>query len=568
MKKRFGFNFILIVSAALIMFIVGSILLVRHNFNKITEMNIRYYLEIVKTDYLEGMDPDVIIDRHEGIEDYIRITFMDVDGNVIADSAADVLENHLDRPEFVNVGETFIRESATLSRRMMYLAYQFTDNNYVRVAIPLNSVLPFLNDFSGLSLLLASAILVIVVILNGIMVKQTMKPFQNLTKSLKDVANGNYSELLPVEKYSEINALLNEINDINKNISETIKSLNNEKQKTDFLLEHINQGVCVLDNQGNVIMANRFLRELFNFNDEAHYLKHYRFLFHDKQIDQAIEKTQKAQSGTTIVIEIGEAFYSVTVTHVDKSWRGVPGIFLSFNDVTAVKNIENLKRDFFVNASHELKSPLTSIMGSAEIIASGLIKDEANIIDLSKRIFEDSKRMNKLVFDMLTLSKYENYMPEAAYSSVNLKTIIKEVFSNLGLLAKNKKIELIDESDDIKINASHEHMTQLLGNLVENAVFYGKENGYVKVGAKSEPGKIIIEVADNGIGIPKADQNRVFERFYRVDKARSFKTGGTGLGLSIVKHLVLVYQGQIEVESKEDVGTKMSITIPVFNTSK
>jgi two-component system phosphate regulon sensor histidine kinase PhoR len=296
-------------------------------------------------------------------------------------------------------------------------------------------------------------------------------------------------------------------------------------------------------------------------------MKHYRYLFHNNQLHEAIEKSLKTQSNATIVIESAESFYSVNVAFIEKSWRDVPGVLLSFNDVTAIKNIENLKRDFFINASHELKSPLTSIMGSSEIIASGLVKDEESIGDLSQRIFMEAKRMNKLVYDMLTLSKYENYTPEATYSSVNLKTVVNEVFASLKLLAQAKRIELIDESTSTELNASHEQMTQLLRNLVENAIFYGKEDGFVKVIINKESTKVKIEVIDNGIGIPKAEQSRVFERFYRIDKARSNKTGGTGLGLSIVKHIVLIYQGQIEVESNEKEGTKMIITIPLFKTN-
>ncbi len=553
---------ILIVCLALAVSLVGSFLLVRNNLNKVTEFNLRYYLEIVLTDYESGDDVDDIIVKYADVEEYLRITFMDETGEVLGDSSADELENHLTRPEFVNPGETFIRESATLNKKMMYLAHQFADHNYVRVSVPLGSVLPFLNDFVALSILVAFAIALVAIFVSKPLIDKTLAPFRDLKTVLNDVYMGKYRELLPISKYEEINGILLEINDLNRMISENIVTLNKEKQKSDFLLDHMNQGLCVLDSNGNVILVNKYLKNLFHFNAENHLFKNYNFLLHDNVIQEAIEKVYRTKGSHTAIIEIEQAYFSVIVSHVEKDWNNQVALVLIFADVTMIKNIETLKRDFFVNASHELKSPLTAIMGSADLIASGLVKNKEEIFDLSKRILEESNRMNRLVLDMLDLSKYENYLPLKVATNIELSRVVHDVLEKVSEMAKTRNIELQDESQPVYFNANQEHLEQLLRNLVENSIQYGVDSGYVKVRTAENPEAIVIEVEDNGIGIPQAEQGRIFERFYRVDKARSKKSGGTGLGLSIVKHIVLIYQGKIEVESSEGKGTLMRVIFP------
>jgi len=564
MRRKIGLEFILVVSVALVAFLVGSFFLVRHNLNKVTELNLRYYLDIVKLDYESGMPESEIVDKYTSLEGYIRITFMDQYGNVTIDSSAEDLENHLTntRPEFTNLGVAYIRESATLNKQMMYLAYQFPDTTYLRLAIPINSILPFLNDFIGLSFVIAVIIAVMAFLLSKSLISRTMAPFKELKTALNNVSQGKYHELLPVSKYGEINEILVEINDINQIISDNISSLNLEKQKIDFLLDHMNQGLCVLDRTENVVLVNNHLINLFHFSEAQHMYRNYTFLFRHPLLQQTIAKTYKTKSSATIIIEVEASYYSVSVSYIEKDWNSQFGILLIFSDVTMIKNIEILKRDFFANASHELKSPLTSIMGSSELIVSGIVKDPEGVVDLAARILEDSKRMSKLVLDMLTLSKYENYIPMKANIAIDLQAVVGDVLEKLEPLALARRIKIIDESEPIYMNANQEHMEQLIRNLAENSIQYGIDSGWVRVKLSEDDQKVVIEVTDNGIGIPVADQSRVFERFYRVDKARSKKSGGTGLGLSIVKHIALIYQASIEMESEEGKGTTITITFP------
>lgn len=562
MRKKISWQFLLLICLSLTLFLIGTFFIVKNNMNQLTEANLNYYLDMITIEYEEGNSPSEVVQKYESIKDYLRITVMDSAGIVLADSLAENLENHLSRPEFASPGTTYIRTSATLNQSMMYLATQLTDTNYIRVAIPIGSILPFLNDFVGLSIVIALAIASISFILSGPFIASAMKPFQDLKRVLNDVSTGHYQELLPVSSYSEINGIINEINDISQMISANILSLHQEKQKTDFLLDHTNQGLCILDHDGNVLLANRYLQNLFLFNKETHLYKNYQYLFRNIAIQDAIQKAYLTGRSTTTVIDVEASYFSVIVSYVEKDWNGLPGVVLIFTDVTMVKNVENLKRDFFINASHELKSPLTSIMGSSEIIVSGLVKDSDGIVDLATRILNDSKRMSNLVMDMLNLSKYENYIPLTANTPIDLQQVVKSVFDSLRGVSEAKSIRLIDESKPVLFSSNFEHMEQILRNLVENSIQYGTHSGYVKVVTYEDDKNVHIEVSDNGIGIAKPEQSRVFERFYRVDKARSNKTGGTGLGLSIVKHIVMIYQGTIEIESSEGEGTNILITLP------
>ncbi|MDD3957925.1 MAG: ATP-binding protein [Candidatus Izemoplasmatales bacterium] len=562
MKRRIGVQSVLIVLSALLTFLVGSIFIVQNNLNKATEMNLRYFLEIIKIDYLSGNSELEIIEKYAAIESYIRITFVNIEGDVLADSLADQLENHLNRPEFQDLGGVYVRTSQTLGRKMMYLASLSSEAIYIRIAIPSRSIMPFVNDFIGLSIWLAGAISLLAYVFSSLMVRRAMTPFTKLNTIMSDVLLGQYNELLPVTNYPEINEILIGINEINRLISDNITTLSLEKQKTDFLLEYMNQGLCVLDAKGNVILVNRHLRSLFSFDMKIHLFHNHQLLFLNFQIHQVIEKAYSIKGTATLIVEVNQSYYSVVASYTKTGWDQQPGVVLLFTDVTAMKNIEILKRDFFVNASHELKSPLTSIMGSAELMTSGMITMPEQMKDLGLRIFEEAKRMNKLVIDMLSLSKYENITPARTDTPIQLKSVLHEIIASLEPIMAQKGIQFLDEAKAVIYNANQEHMEQLLRNIIENSIQYGIDSGWVKVRIYEDNDVVYIEVQDNGIGIPMNEQGRVFERFYRVDKARSKKSGGTGLGLSIVKHIVLMYQGEINLSSAEGKGTTITITLP------
>lgn len=562
MKRRLNFEFILMITISLVIFIVGATLIAKSNINNVTKLNLQQYLEVVKTDYNSGLSGSQIIDKYQNIEGYLQITFIESDGAIIADSTSGTINNQISNLEFIDLGNVYIRRSATLDTDIMYLANQLSDGNFVRVAIPIKSVVPFLNDFLSLSIVIGIIITVLSIFSSGVLVKRSLQPLVEIKDILRNINVGEYSQVYPVKKYEEINDLIREINEINKNLSINISSLKSEKQKNDFLLNHMNQGICVLDKDGKIVLLNQYLKNLFHFNIDININKDFRYLFRDLEIQDAIEKACESEINTNTFMKIDQDYYAVSINYLEENWLNQSSVIIMFSDITAIKSIDMLKKEFFVNASHELKSPLTSIIGFSEIISQGMAKDSETIIDLSNKISEEANRMNNLVMDMLTLSQYENQEKAKQKLNLNLLAVLNEVIESLKISAEKNNIKIHFQKNDVFINANHEQMYQLFKNIVENAIKYGKQSGNVWINFEKGKETLMIEVKDDGIGIPKLAQARIFERFFRVDKARSKSTGGTGLGLSIVKHIVLNYEGHIELDSTENVGTTVQIFIP------
>jgi two-component system phosphate regulon sensor histidine kinase PhoR len=547
---------------AIILFAIGASIIASHNLNNVTEHNLEQYLDIVSDDYTSYLDTITLLQNYADYDQTLRITVLDPSGVVVADSILISTENHLLRPEIVNIGEAFIRYSETLNKRMMYMAMEMDDGGYLRVAIPTSSFIPFLNDFIGLSIVIGTLIIIGAYFLVGIATNKTLAPLRETVSSLSAVAKGEYIERLPLEQSEELNQIINDINDISRMIATNINELNIEKQKIDFILNHMEQGLCVLDANLRVVLVNRFVENLFQFKPDLNLNKDYLYLFRNPVVQKIITDISSNEEGLLAFFSENDREYSVSASKTKTSWSHTELLLLIFSDITAMKQIETLKRDFFVNASHELKSPLTSIIGASELISSNIVSKPEEIKDLADRVLQEAKRMNNLVGDMLSLSKYENPLLSKNEVLVEFDTLIKEVSASLESQAFSKKIELITYLEPVSLMADYEHLTQLVRNLMDNAIQYGVENGHVTVKLYQLGEDIRLEVIDDGIGIPKEYQTRVFERFYRVDKARSKKTGGTGLGLAIVKHICAIYRAQISLESEPNKGTKIQITIP------
>jgi two-component system, OmpR family, phosphate regulon sensor histidine kinase PhoR len=564
MKRRISIQYSLVLLFALALFIVGSALLVGSNFNKITQLNLDNYLAIVEEDYRLGLSPQDLVDKYVDQNDYLRITIVDATGIVLADSLGQVAENHLSRPEILEPGTFHLRFSVTANKTMMYLADEMSDGNYVRIAIPQSSILPFLNDFIGLSMLVAAAIIAAAVIGVVRLVDLNMKPLRAIESSLQSVATHGYAETLPLDRDEEMNQIVLKINAINALIAENLVSLSHEKLKNDFILDHMGQGLVVLNQKGDVELVNRFVQALFQIDLTTSLDRNYLFFFRVRSVQHTIERALHEQRFATAFFEQDGKYYSVSADYLNRAWNQEPSVLLLFSDITSIKDIEVMKRDFFANASHELKSPLTSIMGASELISSGLTANSDQVQDLASRILQEAKRMNNLVLDMLSLSKYEDSLLKKGEHTVDLVLLMEDVRKRLETFASERNIVVTSELASAVLVGEYEHFYELVHNLVENAIKYGKTGGFVTLRLRSDAEAITIEVADNGIGIPKAEQSRVFERFYRVDKSRSQKVAGTGLGLSIVKHIAMLYEGEIHMQSEVGQGTTVTIRIPKY----
>lgn len=563
MKRRISFQFVAVTIMILIVFIVGATLIARSSLNDSTELNLRHYLDIVETDVEESRTYDDIIEKYKDLSSDIRITFIDEDGIVLADSSANDLDNHLDRPEIKNPGAVYIRQSDTLNIQMMYLSKILNNGDYLRVSIPAESTLQFLNDFIGFSIVLGLIIMIATIFISVYLINQSLKPLEDVKNNLVKVNEGQYQDIMPVKKYDEVNAFIKEINEINKTISSNISSLKTEKSKTDFLINQMKQGICVLDQNKHIIFINNYLKDIYRFNIDININKDYRFLFREDNLQKTIEELFQTEQNKNIIVEKNQRYYNVSLNYSKDNWRHLPSAIIIYTDITAIRQLEILKKDFFVNASHELKTPLTSIMGSADIIKEDMAKDKEMVIDLARRIHQEATRMNDLVMDMLKLTEIESQDQIKNHAVFIVDHLVDDVINNLSVLIKDKNIQV---EKNIRIHTfefNPEDFYQLLKNIIENAIKYNHENGHVWIDISSSNNALVVKIKDDGIGIPQDDQKRVFERFYRVDKARSRASGGTGLGLSIVKHILINANGDIELESSENQGTQFTITIPI-----
>jgi two-component system phosphate regulon sensor histidine kinase PhoR len=565
MKRRLFINHAIIIAFSIALFVVFAGIIAQNNLNEITKHHLDNYMKTIQIHY-EGYDnADELVDMYEIIEEDVRITVLNPEGMVVADSTQIPTDNHLSRPEFQKLGTIYTRHSDTLNTSMMYLAKSMYDGGYLRVAIPSASLLPFLNDFIIFSILIAIFILGVSFFLFSIATNKALVPLKETVTSLDLVAKGEYYDKLPLEKSEEINEIINSINSISKIIATTITELNLEKEKSNFILNHMDQGLCVLNSDKKISVMNHYLASLFHLQSESVIKKDYHFVFRDSTIVKLIDSIDDDTPTSIGIVSLPPRELSVSIAKITSSWNQQDVYLLIVNDITAMKQIETLKRDFFVNASHELKSPLTSIIGASDLISSQMTTNPKEIIELSQRILEEASRMNRLVQDMLSLSQFESNTILKQETVLDVEKLILDVIIKLRPIATKKSIAIDTHLESISLTADYEHIIQLVRNLIDNAIQYGIQGGYVIVNLFKTSEAIVFEVVDNGIGIPKEDQNRVFERFYRVDKARSKQTGGTGLGLAIVKHICALYHAEIHLISELNEGTKITISFPIIN---
>lgn len=486
--------------------------------------------------------------------DALRLTILTKDGDVLYDSMrSNVSENHLTRPEIQDLGVIYYRYSDTLNVDMMYIAGFDTSNQYyIRVAMPLNNV----NDIIWRTVIISSgvllSILAISIVIDYFLIDKAIAPIQKETKRLAGIVGNN--EVLPTA--NEIESISYQIDRTKELIQDKIDSLTEEKEKLDYIINTMQQGLIILSNEGDVLLINNEAQRYFNYKfKEGDLLENVTIIPEVREIFVASLKNDDQQKE----IEIKDKILMIMAHHFKADWiKENSGVSLSIFDISYEKRLEKAKRDFFANASHELKSPLTSIIGYTQMIKNGFLSDEKERNDAMDRILFESKRINKIVIEMLELSRLEVETPDKDESECSLKQSINAQIDNLKEEQNEMNITINITGDDFKTTIIKDDLDTLIKNIIENAIKYNKKGGEIYISLSKEEKKLAI--SDTGIGIPKEAYERVFERFYRVDKARSRKMGGTGLGLSIVKHICLNNNIDIALDSKLGKGTTFTLT--------
>jgi len=499
-----------------------------------------------------------------------RITMINKKGKVIADSTynPNEMDNHLNRPEIKaiingnNKGFS-IRNSDTLNIDMLYIALPVIEDGeivgFMRLAKSLEEINTVVKQNLKNYILFFIIIFILSLILLSRFTSDLIQPIQKMSKSAAKIADGNYNESINLDSHSkEIDKMIKQFNFMTEKLEKKINEISEEKNKAQAILSSMVDGVIATDNSGNIMLINPAARNMLFINEKDVKGKDFIQIVRNHTINNFLEKVLEKDTiiSKEIVLKREEEkilrCHFVSITNEKDEIKG--GVVV-FTDITELRRLEQVRKDFVANVSHELKTPLTSIIGYVDTLIENKDIDEQTSNKFLNVIKDEADRLGVLIQDLLNLSKFEDSNPELKPGYIS--KLIDKTIAILEDKAANKNIQIKKEiqPDLSQVYMVKEQIEQVMINLIDNAIKYTSENGLIKVRAKSENDKILVEVEDNGIGIPEKDKERIFERFYRVDKARSRSKGGTGIGLSIVKHIIKNHNSQIKLKSKSGQGT-------------
>lgn len=483
-----------------------------------------------------------------------RITYIDQDGTVLFDNEADVSEmkNHSDRTEFqkaekYGAGESS-RYSDTLSEKTIYYALRLKDGTVLRVSGTQDSVLALVENL----IFPLCGLLCLMLILSGIMAsaisKRIVKPINEL-----DLESPEENQI-----YEELSPLLSKIHRQNREIQNQLELAKQQQEEFSLITENMQEGLIVIDKYTMILSANSSAWNLFHMDRVCQGESVY-CLDREEEFRHAIEQVLSGEH-TELVLKLNGSDIQLIANPVIRDKKTEGAVVLLVN-VTEKLERESLRREFSANVSHELKTPLTSISGFAEIMQGGLVKCE-DIPQFAGRIYKESHRLLQLVEDVIQISQLDEEKTSYTWESVDVYQVCKNAFESLKEKAKRLNVHLYICGEYMKMEAVRTLLEEAIYNVCDNAIKYNRNDGSVSVFLTQTAQEIQIVVKDTGVGIPKEDQDRVFERFYRVDKSHSKEIGGTGLGLSIVKHAVGALKGSVILRSEEGNGTEICMKFP------
>ena len=489
------------------------------------------------------------IDNFNG--DGKRITLVDTDGNVLADTSANAEElgNHSERTEIKEANATGVgkssRYSETLMKKTLYYAKKLDDGTILRVSTTQNSVILILLGLLYPMIIIIVLALILSLVLSNRVSKKIIKPINAIDLE-------NLSENIT---YEEITPLLKKISAQNKTIDCQLKEAKQRQEEFKLITENMSEGLLVIDKNANVLSYNDAALRLLEITDTTNgsVLAFNRSKGFRESVEAALTGKRCENE-----ISIEDNTYSVIANPVSVNEK-IIGAVIVILDITENVKREQLRREFTSNVSHELKTPLTSISGFAEMMMHGGTP-ENTVVDFSATIYNAAQRLIALVSDIMKISELDEGVVLPEREKVDLYGLSKDIITRLTPVAEKRNITFNLIGDSAYVMGAEKILDEMIYNLCDNAIKYNKENGIVDVIINTTSNKVNLTVRDTGIGIPQADQKRVFERFYRVDKSHSNQVGGTGLGLAIVKHGAIYHDAQITLESTEGKGTNVTIS--------
>ena len=568
--------FILILTSALMF--IGILFTVQYN-------NIKYS-QVMIMNIMEMLESEIDIYDMKTEEDFrrfvlqsdkkdLRISVIATNGIVIADTTIDIalnpMANHTNRSDVIEAlhssgDKTVFSIHTSASQKIPYIyaskKINTKDNiDYIlRISMPMDSVNKYLITFLFTAVMVIGIVIIIMALVLPSTAKSIMIPFYSIKETLDNIYKNKSQNVKNLTGFNDINDILYDINELAIDLNNNIMGYQIEREKLNYVLENIAQGIVAINKNKDIFFINQFALELLNSTDSD--IKSLNEIIKDKSVIKKIEDAIKLNRFSKFDIKERNMDIEINVIPILNN-KNISAL-IKFEDVTDIRKVEIEKQDFFINASHELKTPLTSILGYSELLINMSYKDknENKKTDFIKRINAEALRMKELVLNMLTLSRMEANWQETIDEKIDLKDIILNVFESNKIKSQKRNINIELDIESAIIIANKEKITEVVNNLVDNAIKYTDDGGEIKIILKNNKDKAIFTVKDNGCGIESKYLNRIFERFFRVKNEKYLKVQGTGLGLTIVKNICAHYNADIYINSEENKGTEISV---VFN---
>lgn len=507
-----------------------------------------------------------------------RITIVNNKGRVLADSeeseeAVLRMENHKYRPEIKSAlsGDIgiAIRYSTTLKINMLYVAIPMKDQGSVisalRLALPLTNIQKTLFTIRKIIFLGLGIALFLTLAFTSLVTMQTIKPINKMIEVSRKFSEGDFTHRIIQLSHDEIGGLASALNSMAQDIEDKINEISIQNQKLAAILKSMVEGVIVTDKSARVISINQTVERIFDVKEGDVKGKFILEAIRNNELSEIIGRVLKENKSSSQEISLNlpvRGIFQVNAVPIfEKSIAS--GCLVVIHDITEIRRLETIRRDFVANVSHELKTPLTSIKGFVETLLEGALEDKQHNRNFLKIIQEHADRLNSLVNDLLSLSHLESKEMPLNMENIDLQKQVGTVALGFKSQLEKKSIKIENRlPPGLRIMADKDRIEQVITNLIDNAIKFNREKGAIKIYGQDSGNNLKIIVEDTGIGIPEKDIPRIFERFYRVDKARSRELGGTGLGLSIVKHIIELHGGSVGVESTEGLGSKFYFFLP------
>ncbi|KAA0549145.1 PAS domain-containing protein [Bacillus sp. BGMRC 2118] len=501
-----------------------------------------------------------------------RVTIVDGNGDIQLssegndeDSTSEIIKEYRERLLTEKLADQPLHIEGREDNRFYYII-PMKEKGYLLLSQPVDSYEKTYKQIWAVLITSIGLAFIVMLIFGARITKYYMKPIESATIVANELAKGNYKARTYVDQSQETSMLSQSINILARNLEDMVKTQEIQQSRLTTLIENMGSGLILIDSRGYINLVNRTYKDIFKVDISNYLYKSYYDVIEHSEVVSLLEEIFMTEIKIRRHLNLNFGFtqkhfevYGSPIINANDEWKG---ILLVFHDISDLKKLEQIRQDFVANVSHELKTPITSIKGFSETLLDGAMKDENLLENFLSIILKESDRLQSLIQDLLDLSKIEQPGYSINWQKVELRGLIEEVMILLEGKAEQKNVKLILEGKgEYWLEGDLYRLKQVFINLINNGISYTPTGGNVTVSIQERSKKIKVHVVDTGIGIAKEDLPRIFERFYRVDKARTRNSGGTGLGLAIVKHLVDVHGGLITVTSEQSVGTTFTIEL-------